>query len=159
MRKAISDLDYAAIAVDVVTRFELGRPVAAGDNVSLITYGAHGLFALGVPAKDWETEKDRQYGPLGDAPHTLGEHFGAYGGNGDSIDRHPMDFVWGTKSSDLLWRADMRLRKRWRLAERYHRWKTRQKEFAPAAHEDLWRGFIGVLGLIMGYVLALLTKP
>jgi hypothetical protein len=152
-RKAISNLDYAVIAADVITRFEKGRPVAVQDHLSMVTYGAHGLFALGIPVKDWETERDRRYGPLGDAPHTLGEHFDAYEGAGDYIERQPMEFVWGAKSMELLWRAEMRLRRRWRLVERYNQWKTRRKEFAPAAHEDWWRVLIWLVGLAAGFVL------
>jgi hypothetical protein len=153
-RGTISQLDYSLVAADVISRFYRARPIESQDRLHIVTFDMDGLVALGERVNDWETLKDRQYGPLGIVPDILVKRFPVFqGGAGDYTDRGNWEFVWGDQCADLLWRSQRRLRLWGRLVQRYDLWRTRQKEFAPAAYEDLWRALIAILGLAVGFVL------
>lgn len=99
----------------------------------------------------------RNFGPLADVPITLSKRFPVYVGTGDQDDVANHEFVWGDISTDLLDRANKRLRWYWRRIERIDRWRARLKAFAPAVHDDVWKWIIGLGCGIVGFLLGRAT--
>jgi len=79
--------------------------------------------------------------------------FNAWVGDGDFQDRQNSQFVWGRQSTDLLWKADMRLGLGGRILERLDRWKSKQEAFAPAVRGDVWKVVLMAMGMVLTYVL------
>lgn len=158
-RGRISQVDYAVVAADVVSRLQFARGLQTGDLLKWLVFPLEALFALGATPATFGDAKFSQFGPLNEVPFMLGEHFGTYGNGGDSQDKERSAFVWGKQSDDLLWRAVMRLRWSGRWMERFDQWKARQEAFAPKVHGDIWRVILAVLGMVVTYVLGRLQIP